>query len=101
MCMSIAVVGSGIAGLGAAWALSRNHEVVVFEPMYDSYQAGIALAGATAVPVLLAPGASGRYEFAVEEAYLPAGDDPLVGVIDLEAGAGLICVERTSYPWGL
>ncbi|MFM8944919.1 MAG: NAD(P)/FAD-dependent oxidoreductase [Actinomycetota bacterium] len=27
----IAVVGSGIAGLGAAWALARRHEVVVFE----------------------------------------------------------------------
>jgi predicted NAD/FAD-binding protein len=29
--MRIAVVGSGIAGLGAAWALSRVHEVTVFE----------------------------------------------------------------------
>jgi uncharacterized protein len=29
--MRIAVVGSGIAGLGAAWLLSRAHEVVVFE----------------------------------------------------------------------
>lgn len=29
--MRIAVVGSGIAGLGAAWLLSREHEVVVFE----------------------------------------------------------------------
>lgn len=27
----IAIVGSGISGLGAAWALHRNHEVVVFE----------------------------------------------------------------------
>ena len=27
----IAVVGSGIAGLGAAWALARQHEVVLFE----------------------------------------------------------------------
>ena len=27
----IAVVGSGIAGLGAAWRLSRSHEVVLFE----------------------------------------------------------------------
>ena len=30
-CMKIAVVGSGIAGLGAAWLLSRKHEVVLFE----------------------------------------------------------------------
>ncbi len=29
--MKIAVVGSGIAGLGAAWQLSREHEVVLFE----------------------------------------------------------------------
>ena len=29
--MKIAVVGGGIAGLGAAWLLSREHEVVLFE----------------------------------------------------------------------
>jgi predicted NAD/FAD-binding protein len=29
--MKIAVVGSGIAGLGAAWRLSKQHEVVLFE----------------------------------------------------------------------
>lgn len=29
--MKIAVVGSGIAGLGSAWLLSREHEVTVFE----------------------------------------------------------------------
>ena len=29
--MRIAVIGSGIAGLGAAWLLSRSHEVVLFE----------------------------------------------------------------------
>jgi uncharacterized protein len=29
--MRIAVVGSGIAGLGTAWLLSRQHEVVLFE----------------------------------------------------------------------
>lgn len=29
--MRIAVVGSGIAGLGAAWQLARTHEVVLFE----------------------------------------------------------------------
>ena len=29
--MKIAIVGSGIAGLGAAWVLSREHEVILFE----------------------------------------------------------------------
>jgi len=29
--MRIAIIGSGISGLGAAWLLSRQHEVVVFE----------------------------------------------------------------------
>ena len=36
--------------------LDAGDEVVLFEPMYDSYQAGIALAAATPVPVLLTPG---------------------------------------------
>lgn len=49
--------------------LDTGDEVVVFEPMYDSYQACIALAGARAVPVLLRPGAGaeGRYGFDPDE----------------------------------
>ena len=47
--------------------LDTGDEVVVFEPMYDSYQACIALAGAHAVPVLLAPGGDGRYHFDADE----------------------------------
>ncbi|MGI9053787.1 MAG: pyridoxal phosphate-dependent aminotransferase, partial [Ilumatobacteraceae bacterium] len=43
--------------------LDTDDEVVVFEPMYDSYQACIALAGAKAVPVPLRPAADGRYRF--------------------------------------
>jgi N-succinyldiaminopimelate aminotransferase len=43
--------------------LDAGDEVIVFEPMYDSYQACIALAGARAVPVLLAPNDEGRYTF--------------------------------------
>ena len=43
--------------------LDAGDEVVLFEPMYDSYQAGIALAGARPVPVLLEPGDDGRYGF--------------------------------------
>jgi len=29
--MKIAVIGAGVAGLGAAWSLSRHHDVVVYE----------------------------------------------------------------------
>jgi len=47
--------------------LDAGDEVVVFEPMYDSYQAGIAMAGARAVPVLLRPDHEGRYGFDPDE----------------------------------
>ncbi|HEY2331293.1 MAG TPA: pyridoxal phosphate-dependent aminotransferase [Acidimicrobiales bacterium] len=47
--------------------LEDGDEVVVFEPMYDSYPACIALAGARVVPVLLRPGADGSYGFDVDE----------------------------------
>ena len=46
--------------------LDTGDEVVVFEPMYDSYQACIALAGAVARPVLLAP-SDGGYGFDPDE----------------------------------
>ena len=47
--------------------LDTDDEVIVFEPMYDSYQACIALAGARAVPVLLRPAPDGRYRFDADE----------------------------------
>jgi N-succinyldiaminopimelate aminotransferase len=47
--------------------LDAGDEVVVFEPMYDSYQACIALAAASAVPVLLAPETDGVYRFDPDE----------------------------------
>jgi N-succinyldiaminopimelate aminotransferase len=40
---------------------------VLFEPMYDSYQACIALAGAVAVPVVLQPDGVGVYHFDPDE----------------------------------
>jgi len=47
--------------------LDAGDEVIVFEPMYDSYRAGIALADAVAVPVLLYPDESGSYVFDPDE----------------------------------
>jgi N-succinyldiaminopimelate aminotransferase len=43
--------------------LDTGDEVVLFEPMYDSYQACIAMAGAVAKPVTLRPGPDGVYGF--------------------------------------
>jgi N-succinyldiaminopimelate aminotransferase len=49
--------------------LDAGDEVVVFEPMYDSYQACIALADAIARPVVLRPGVGpdGQYGFDPDE----------------------------------
>jgi len=47
--------------------LDAGDEVVTFEPMFDSYAAGAALAGARISPVLLAPGADGTYRFDPDE----------------------------------
>jgi N-succinyldiaminopimelate aminotransferase len=43
--------------------LDDGDEVVLFEPMYDSYQACIAMAGGVTKPVVLTPGDDGRYVF--------------------------------------
>ena len=47
--------------------LDVGDEVVLFEPMYDSYQACIALAGGVVKPVVLRPGADGIYHFDPDE----------------------------------
>lgn len=47
--------------------LDAGDEVVTFEPMFDSYAAGVALAGARISPVLLAPDGDGRYAFDPDE----------------------------------
>ena len=67
-CEVVVTAGATEALAGALLGmLDAGDEVVVFEPMYDSYQAGIAMAGARAVPVLLAPGDDGRYTFDPDE----------------------------------
>ena len=47
--------------------LDDGDEVVLFEPMYDSYQACIALAGGVLKPVVLRPQADGTYGFDRDE----------------------------------
>lgn len=61
----VVVTAGATEALAAAMLgmLDAGDEVIVFEPMYDSYRAGIALADAIPVPVLLRPEESGRYEF--------------------------------------
>lgn len=64
----VATAGATEALAGALLGmLDAGDEVVVFEPMYDSYQACISLAGGVARPVVLRPGADGRYEFDADE----------------------------------
>ncbi len=43
--------------------LNEGDEVIMFEPLFDTYAGCVALAGATLVPVTLRPQANGRYEF--------------------------------------
>ena len=43
--------------------LDEGDEVVVFEPLFDTYAGCIALAGARMKPVVLRPGSDGRYGF--------------------------------------
>lgn len=43
--------------------LNDGDEVIVFEPLFDTYAGCIALSGAAMVPITLQPSESGRYEF--------------------------------------
>jgi N-succinyldiaminopimelate aminotransferase len=52
--------------------LDAGDEVVAFEPMFDSYPAAVALAGARVVPVLLRP-EGGRYRFDPDELHAAVG----------------------------
>jgi N-succinyldiaminopimelate aminotransferase len=56
--------------------LEPGDEVVVFEPMYDSYAAGIAMAGGTARPVPLTPPPSGAGRWTFDAAQLRAAVTP-------------------------
>lgn len=47
--------------------LNTGDEVIVFEPLFDTYAGCIALAGAVLAPVTLRPTATGRYEFDAAE----------------------------------
>ena len=66
----LVTAGATEALSGALLALlDTGDEVVLFEPMYDSYPAGIAMAGAVARPVPLRPPADdgGRWTFDPDE----------------------------------
>jgi N-succinyldiaminopimelate aminotransferase len=54
--------------------LDTGDEVVLFEPMYDSYAAGIAMAGGVARPVPLRPPADGAGRWTFDPAELRARD---------------------------
>lgn len=47
--------------------LNPDDEVIVFEPLFDTYAGCIALAGARMIPITLRPSPSGRYEFNEED----------------------------------
>src|SRR5437764_3259127 len=56
--------------------LDTGDEVVVFEPMYDSYAAGIAMAGGVARPVPLHPPAHGQGRWTFDADALRAAVTP-------------------------
>jgi len=62
--MKIAIVGAGLAGLAAAWNLSRNHQVVIF----DSKGIGAGASGASTGLLHPYPGEKGRRSWKADEA---------------------------------
>jgi N-succinyldiaminopimelate aminotransferase len=73
----LVTAGATEALTGALLALlETGDEVVVFEPMYDCYAAGIAMAGAVARPVPLRPPADGEGRWTFDPAELRAAITP-------------------------
>jgi N-succinyldiaminopimelate aminotransferase len=74
----VLVTAGATEALAAAFLalLEPGDEVVLFEPMYDSYAAGVAMAGGVLRPVPLRPPASGEGPWAFDPAELRAAVTP-------------------------
>ena len=73
----LVTAGATEALSGALLALlDTGDEVVLFEPMYDCYAAGIAMAGGVARPVPLRPPADGAGRWTFDPAELRAAITP-------------------------
>ncbi|TFV72925.1 pyridoxal phosphate-dependent aminotransferase [Blastococcus sp. CT_GayMR19] len=78
----LVTAGATEALSGALLALlDTGDEVVVFEPMYDCYAAGIAMAGGVARPVPLRPPADGGGRWTFDPAELRAAITPRTKVL--------------------
>ena len=67
-CEILITMGATEALAGALLGiLNDGDEVIVFEPLFDTYAGCIALSGAQMVPITLRPQTSGRYEFDADE----------------------------------
>ena len=80
----VVTAGATEAITAAVLALCETgDEVVVLDPLYDSYAAAVALAGAVLRPVTLRPGADGRFGF--DEAELRAAFGPRTRLVLLNS----------------
>ena len=78
----LVTAGATEALSGALLALlDTGDEVVLFEPMYDCYAAGIAMAGGVARPVPLRPAADGAGPWAFDPAELRAAVTPRAKIL--------------------